>query len=213
MHTTFAKFLTNKNKISQVMLSFLLPVWLFGCAAKVEQTPLQPTQEWLANKAQLEKIQHFEVKGKVTFSSATQNIAANFQWQQQQDNINLRLTHFLGGTLLKLELDASGVRIIDHQGNQHVGEEMSSLIAKLTGVNLPVAALSSWLKGLPVGDNHYQLNNLNTLTSLSQYPTANLGWQIGYSNYARYNGVLLPRAITMTQPGQQVTLAVSQWRF
>lgn len=213
MRTTFAKFLTNKNKISQVMLSFLLPVLLFGCAAKVEQTPLQPTQEWLANKAQLEKIQHFEVKGKVTFSGASQNIAANFHWQQHQDNINLRLTHFLGGTLLKLERDAAGVRIIDHQGNQHVGENMSRLIAKLTGVNLPVAALSSWLKGLPVGDNGYQLNNLNTLNSLSQYPTANQGWQIGYGDYARYNGVLLPRAITMTQPGQQVTLTISQWRF
>ena len=218
MLKTYSIFTINKHKIRQSIAALSMVLLIFGCSSSTQNTHSnsgQVTNEWRVNKSLLEKVRNFDITGKVSFKNKDQAISANFQWQQQGQNISLRLTNFFGATMLKLVHNQYGTTIIDHKGKTHKGGDSATLIASLTGVKLPISELANWLKALPLATNGYQLNKLNTLASLSQYaaPNQKLGWQISYPVYGRFANILLPKEIQMKDKTQQVSLSITNWRL
>lgn len=197
--------------------SALLGILMFGCSttSQVPQVISQKvTPQWLEHKAKLEKLENFDIRGRMAFHSDEQKISANFLWVQQGDNLSLRLTHFLGSTLLKIDSTPRATVIVDHRGNRYQGKDMSSLVESLTGVDLPIEQLVDWIKALPTKVNSYQLNERHLAAKISEYspPKEYLGWQMTYSSYANFNQILLPTKILMQNQDQKVNLVISNWK-
>ncbi|KXF79850.1 lipoprotein insertase outer membrane protein LolB [Enterovibrio coralii] len=196
-------------------LILLLFLSLFGLSACTTTPPPAPTTQWDAQKAALSNIKDFTVKGKVAFISPEQRVSANFIWQQEGDTLSLRLTNFLGATLLKLDATPERAVLVDNDGKRYVGGNADLLLRSLTGVALPVEDMMYWIKGLPAADNDYQLGADNRLATLSEnaLDSNQPGWQLDYTGYDANTDSLLPSKIKMTQNDQKVNLVISQWTY
>ncbi|MDD1781487.1 lipoprotein insertase outer membrane protein LolB [Enterovibrio sp. ZSDZ35] len=191
-----------------LLLSFLS---LSGCTT----TPPVPLTQWETHQTALSDIQNFTVKGKVALISPEQRVSANFVWQQQGDNLSLRLTNFLGATLLKLDATPHRAELTDNDGKRYVGGNAANLLKSLTGIALPVDDMMFWIKGLPAAGNEYQLGADNRLASLSENPIGSNkpGWQLDYLSYDSNTASLLPAKIKMFKNDQKVNLVISQWTY
>ncbi len=194
----------------------LIPLLAFttlfsGCAT----APIAPTQ-WIEHQSTVEKITQFSVTGKLAYISPNERLSASFYWQQDTDNLSLRLSNFLGATLLKLDVSPHQAVLIDNEGTQHQGENAKSLLKRLTGVNLPISDLMLWIKGIPAKNNAYTLGEDNRLASLYETKadqTSSKGWKVTYEDYDRDTDNLLPSSITLTYAEQEVKLRVSKWEY
>ncbi|WP_028023628.1 lipoprotein insertase outer membrane protein LolB [Enterovibrio calviensis] len=174
-----------------------------------------PTTEWDNHQAALEDINNFTAKGKVAFISPEQRVSANFLWKQQDDELSLRLTNFLGTTLLTLDTTPNMAVLVDGEGQRYVDRNASTLLRNLTGVALPVDEMTQWIKGLPTEKNDITLGGDNRLAFLSENnaDTNQPGWQVEYSAYDASTGSLLPSKIKMNQNTQKVNLVISEWIY
>ncbi|WP_078751232.1 lipoprotein insertase outer membrane protein LolB [Enterovibrio nigricans] len=193
------------------LLLFLSFLGLSGCTT----TPPAPLTQWEAHQAALSEIQHFTVKGKVAFISPEQRVSANFVWQQEGDTLSLRLSNFLGATLLKLDATPTHAELVDNDGKRYIGKNADKLLKSLTGIALPVDDMMFWIKGLPATGNDYQLGADNRLASLSEnnIESNKPGWQLDYVSYDANTASLLPSKIKMIKNDQKVNLVISQWIY
>lgn len=179
-----------------------------GCASTAP-----PPTEWLTHEAAVKKITTFSVRGKLAFISPEERLSASFYWKQDQNNLTLQLTNFLGATLLKLDASPTHATLIDHNGIKHVGKSAPSLLKKLTGVSLPIHDLMLWIKGLPSVNNPYQLGQDNRLQQLSEFKNNKQGWTVTYQAYDGKTDNLLPAEMMLTFKEQKVKLKFSQWEY
>lgn len=182
-----------------------------GCAT----TPIEPTQ-WIEHQSTVEKITQFTATGKLAFISPKERLSATFYWQQDKETLSLRLSNFLGATLLKLDASPDHALLIDNEGVEHKGKNAKSLLKALTGVNLPINDLMLWIKGIPAKNNAYTLGEDNRLASLyenKEDKENKKGWEVTYSAYDENTDNLLPASITLTYEQQEVKLRVSKWEY
>ncbi len=110
--------------------------------------------------------------------SAKERFSANFLWEEKGEDVSLRLTNFLGATLLTMNIDGQGALVVDNDGNEYRGRNADLLLARLTGFMLPVAQLPDWLIGLPSQNDDYELGPDHRVQSLDYGR-----WHVDYTRY------------------------------
>ncbi|MDP5254227.1 MULTISPECIES: lipoprotein insertase outer membrane protein LolB [unclassified Vibrio] len=170
--------------------------------------------EWQQHQQRLNTIKHFKVAGKLGYISPEERQNLNFFWQHQPQQSQLRLTTFLGQTVMKLTITPEQATLIDYDGNQHRAKDVDQLMWQMTGLNIPVSSLPHWLLGLPQGDESFTLNSQNTLATLATQSTSQ-PWQAKYQLYTDVNGpeftLPLPSRLTILQGEIKINLQVNQW--
>ncbi|WP_420834989.1 lipoprotein insertase outer membrane protein LolB [Salinivibrio socompensis] len=104
------------------VLTILFTV-LTGCT-----TAPAPTTEWQTHRAALSAIDSYTARGKVAFIASDTRFSANLYWHHTPNASTLRLTNFLGTTLLSLTMNAQGATLIDDQGKQYQDPHPARLI-------------------------------------------------------------------------------------
>lgn len=192
---------TGFSFIRMSVLAILFAV-LTGCA-----TAPAPTTEWQTHRASLEAIDSYTARGKVAFIAPDTRFSANLYWRHSPNESTLRLTNFLGTTLLSLTMNAQGATLIDDQGKQYQDPHPARLIAYLTGARLPVDALAPWLIGLPRAQDRFSLGPDNRLAALDDTQ----GWDIDYQDYSAETQPALPTRITLSNDQQTIKLRIATW--
>lgn len=175
---------------------------LSGCA-----TAPPPSTQWQAHQSALTAIDSYTAKGKVAFISPQERFSANLYWHHQPEQSTLRLTNFLGTTLLSLTIDPQRATVVDDQGQVYTDSDAARLIERLSGMSLPIDALPAWLLGLPQSRDQFELGDDNRLARLSNAQ----GWTIDYLGYDGSTQPALPSRITLKSPQQTVKLVISNW--
>ncbi|MFT1696888.1 lipoprotein insertase outer membrane protein LolB, partial [Vibrio cholerae] len=83
--------------------------------------------------------------------------------------LSLRLSNFLGQTVLNLQVDQQGARVDTYDDQIYRDQDAQSLIRNLTGLDFPVELLEDWILGLPTQATHNELNEQNTLATLTKH--------------------------------------------
>ncbi|SIN97673.1 lipoprotein insertase outer membrane protein LolB [Salinivibrio sp. ES.052] len=183
------------------VLALLFTV-IAGCA-----TAPAPTTKWHTHRAALDAIDSYTAIGKVAFISPDTRFSANLYWQHAPAQSQLRLTNFLGTTLLSLTMNDQGAILVDDQGKQYQDTNPARLIAYLTGAHLPVEALAPWLVGLPRTQDRFSLGPDNRVAALNGAQ----GWNIDYQDYSAETQPALPTRITLIKDQQTIKLMISDW--
>ncbi|CAH0526618.1 lipoprotein insertase outer membrane protein LolB [Vibrio hippocampi] len=203
------------NRLKPYRLCALIcaTLYLIGCSTMPEQAT---SVEWQSHQARLQALSQYTVTGKLAYISPQERQSLNFFWSHKPQQTQIRLTTFLGKTVLSLNSDKNGSVIETYDGQTLKGKDVNQLITQLTGLNIPIAELQQWLIGLPGASEQYQLNELNTLESLMQ-PINGQPWQLNYGrygNFSRMNDVdpiAMPTQIKMQQRDTKINLVVSKW--
>lgn len=177
---------------------------LAGCTTT---SPQRDQVNWQQERARLERLDHWQLSGKMAIITAQQKGSARLNWQQDGDDYRLNLTSLIGTHILELSRVKGEVTLIDNEGKPHQSQDAEALIYQLTGWNIPVQGLPEWIKGLP-GQAEFELNPDASLASVRDGQ-----WQIVYGDYRDQSGYRLPHLLTMTGQGSRLKLQINQWNL
>ncbi len=190
---------------------------LNGCASQQKTTPSGPlfSQSDTERKQQLQKLNNWNIKGKIAFIEHKDRSSASINWQYtgSEDTQRLDLTSYLGINVLHLR-SKNKEHTIEVDGKTYQGKNLDALIYSLTGYTLPTNALTYWLKALPYNNNDdiiFDESNGLPKTLASTYQGRD--WRISYSHYKNINQYQLPTKLTITQANLTIKIAINQWRL
>lgn len=179
----------------------LAALLLAGCQSAppaLEGTPVTSVQQ----------LQRWQLKGRIGYDNGHDGGSANLVWQQAQaGHGQLDLSGPLGFGSARITYAPNGAHL--DTGKQQVDAPSATELAwRVTGLMLPIPALTWWVRGLPwpdaeVEDSHY---NAGQLTQLAQ-----AGWQLSFDRYQLHQGLMLPGRIKARQGDTRFTLLISDW--
>lgn len=198
---------------NRFLILFTLLFVLAGCST-VSNTPISNI-DWQAHQARLDKIEQFKISGKLGYISPEKRQSLNFQWQKGPNSSDLRLTSFLGQTVLHLTVTEQGAQVETYDDQIFRAQDAQTLIAQLTGLSIPVAPLEHWILGQPSDADDYILNNNNTLASLVK-AIGPQRWLVTYNAYelvevANEKPLALPTKLKLTQANTKLNIVISKW--
>lgn len=192
-----------------LIISLLLTLW--GCSSIPE--PIRDV-EWQAHQARLATIEQYKLTGRLAYIDQDQRQSLNFQWQTSPKQTQLRLSNFLGQTVLQLSIDPQGAQVTTHDNQIYRAASAEQLIHSLTGLVLPIELLQAWILGLPAEAERFTLNESNTLASLQKKQGATQ-WTVDYHRYREFSWqqhpIPLPDRIKLSQGHTSINLAIANW--
>lgn len=191
-----------------LVTSLILP----GCASIDSTTNV----EWESHQQRLAMIDGYQAAGKLGYIAPQQRQSLNFQWQDSAQETQLRMTTFLGQTVLNLSATPTLATVETYEGQTYSASTPEALIKQLTGLNIPVEQLNDWMLGRPTQADDYQLNQTNTLASLTKRVNAQ-DWKLDYLSYqdVQHLGAALPlpKKMKLTQGSTSINIVISKWTF
>jgi outer membrane lipoprotein LolB len=189
-------------------LSLLLAL-LAACTTPIQQ--IKPTStNWKAHSAQLAGLERWTASGKLALRTAETAESASMVWQQEGSNTELQLSGPLGVGATSIHSDGRQLDI--RRGNEHRTLDISSpdAIVLNTGWDLPLRALTHWLKGLPSPDSSVQELKLNPQTGLLQTLRQD-DWEISYEKYGQFQAFTLPTRLQIKRGTSGAKIIIAQW--
>ncbi|KII80510.1 lipoprotein insertase outer membrane protein LolB [Vibrio renipiscarius] len=191
------------------MLAFFTA--LVGCSAIQDS---ETSVEWLAHQQRLALVSDYQAVGKLGYISPEQRESLNFQWQHNADSNQLRLSTFLGQTVLNMQSHQGSAKVETYDDQVLTDVSADRLITRLTGLTIPVEQLNDWLLGKPTHADDYTLNENQTLASLTKTIQGQT-WQLEYLSYqdVTFLGSLLPvpHKLKLKQDNISINLVISKW--
>lgn len=177
----------------------LLGTFLSNCAIA---PPASENSDWSRQRDQLQKLNSWELRGRVNVRYDNESHTPRIIWLQQNVDYNIRLwgTFNAGATEI---VGRPGFVTMENDGQMLSANSPEDLILEQLGYELPVSQLNYWIKGLPAPDSEAQLafNELNQLTTIQQ-----ADWTINLSDMRQYGALNLPRRVELTRPRNDIRL-------
>ena len=179
-----------------------------GCAGMETREPASP--DWQAHRAQLAALQQWTASGKLALRTRDASESASMVWRQDHGNSQLQLSGPLGVNATTIESDGQLLHI--RQGEEYTALDVSTPEAVLenTGWDLPLPALTYWLKGLPAPDPRVERLEFDERNGLLRALRQD-GWEVYYETYGQFQGVTLPVRLRIERGTTRLKVIVSRW--
>lgn len=205
--TTFYTKMTQKL----VILLFILIFSLSGCAIAPSQEQL--FQDKNARTNQLSELSNWTIKGKIAFIDPNNKQSANLYWQQNNDDISLKLTTFLGVNVLSVSFE-NNIYTLKSDDKEWQNENLTDLINQTTGLTLPIESLIYWIKGLKASANDQITYSADTDLPVQLQAWLNQSyWDINYQSYMLVDNYRLANKMTIKHQDLTIKLAIYDWEI
>jgi outer membrane lipoprotein LolB len=186
----------------------LLIMLLSGCATTKYQAI--NVDELESAKPSLSELDNWQINAKLGVRTTTDAQSMRILWQQQGEKYQLRLNGPLGFGTAFIVGDSDLAEI--QKGGQLITASTQQLTKQLTGIPLPITALSWWVKGL-VSPNHSAATDIRRAQTglLENFQQA--GWQISILSYSQTGPYWTPKKIAGRQGELSFKLVISDWQF
>lgn len=162
-------------------------------------------------------LDHWQLHARIGLRSKNRSGSATLIWEEKPHQRRLRLIGPLGGGLIQLQEDESGVTITDSKGKIWQEKDASELIHRVTGWQIPVSGLRWWLLGLvePGSKAESTYDSSQHLSKVQQD-----GWKVTLDKYRLYENFELPSTIVVESEFDQeherylrAKLIIKDWKF
>lgn len=196
-------------------LSILLLVFISGCSLIPSAAPPSASKQaellWQKHQESLKTLTKWRLNASLSVTKNQQNWIVRVLWNQDGDNYNLRLNAPLGQGAALLTGTKDGVIMRTGDNKILKAKTPDELVVKALDMELPIANLYYWIRGIPAPDNRnlpYDLFPNGHLYSLEQS-----NWFIEYSPYVKVENRLLPKKIFLDHKDIQVKIVITQWNI
>ena len=162
------------------------------------ETSLAPRTQW-------------SLQGRVALSNGRDGGSGRIDWSQDAARYSVSLSAPITRQSWRLSGDGQGARLEGLEGGTRVGNDPAELLREATRWEIPVTALSSWVRGLRAAADHgpaqLQFGTDGRLSRIEQG-----GWTIDYSGWqAGAAGVELPNRLNARRGDASVRLVIDSW--
>lgn len=192
---------------SLLSVGALLAMLLSGCAT-TDYHANHAAQLHSENQA-LSELDSWKINAKLGIRTASEAQSIQLLWQQQDEKYQLKLNGPLGFGSAYIEGDSNQAKI--QKNNRSLAASPQQLAMQLTGIPLPLTALSWWVKGLLSPD--YPATNINRTQTGKLEDFQQAGWHISILDYAKTDQYWMPKKIAGRQGDISFKLVISRWDF
>jgi outer membrane lipoprotein LolB len=188
----------------------LLIMMVLTSCASVTPPPAPSTQiPWKDRESRLDKIDHWQISGKIAVQTPKDAGSASVDWTQNQDRFLISLMGPLGSNALKLAGQAGKVTLETSDGKHYSASSPEQLLAERWGFHLPVSHLTYWIRGLPAPSipANKRFDAAGRLSQITQQ-----GWQVRFLSYTRAGKVDVPSKLAIHSPDLNVKIIVYNWK-
>lgn len=189
-------------KTTFITLILAMSMGLQGCSIFSLQ------QDSSALKTQLDQIQSWQVRGKLSVIDKQQAVTGYLTWSQDADDYDLFLSGPFGqgsshltGNSHYASLSVAGKEAI-------IAESAEQLMQQHIGWQFPVLDIRYWVKGQASPHSSAQIarNDMGLMESLQQH-----GWSVNFSRYQRQGDTWLPGRIKISGHQLKFTFVIKEW--
>lgn len=181
----------------------LIILLLAGCAAL-------PVPESVPEGVSPAGITDWKINGRISLTRGDQGWHAGLDWENRADRYHLQVTGPLGQGALQLAGDPAGVILIDSESRVHTARDADTLLAQVTGWDIPVAGMQYWVRGLSAPGDAVRVT-LDPDGRLQQLEQS--GWVITYQRYQAIGGHDWPAKLRLVRDDLAVRLVIDQWQL
>jgi outer membrane lipoprotein LolB len=147
------------------------------------------------------------VAARVSGASA-RGFSGGFSWAHRAADDTIELLTPLGQIAARINLTPAGATIELPDGTTTSTSDPEGFLTESFGVALPLAALPSWLQGVPVRGAPYraEADAVGRPSTIWQN-----GWQIQYTEYSSDAPTARPTRIQLNQGNVDARMIVSEW--
>ncbi|MCE0494457.1 lipoprotein insertase outer membrane protein LolB [Vibrio salinus] len=196
-------------KFFSIILSCLA---LFGCSSiQMANTPVR----WQQHQQLLSQITNFTITGQLGYITPTERRSLNIQLTKTGTTSHLRLSTFLGQTVMKMTITPELSTIDSYEGEHYENKNPDLLIEQLIGLQIPISELENWLLGLPNPTDNYTFNENHTLSTVTN--NAQEPWSVVYRRYQNVelnqDVIPLPYKLSLKHSATKLHLVISKWKI
>jgi outer membrane lipoprotein LolB len=185
-------------------------IGLISCASiPASAPPADQTLTWEERQQQLSRLTHWSLNGAMSIRSAGEATSASINWQQQNNNYQIRLFGPLGAGQIQLTGTPTGATLIMQQDTVSASSP-EQLFLQQTGWYMPVTNLLYWVRGIPAPYSAARVER-------DEYGRARIitqdGWTVRYERFTAVKGNDLPTKIQLSSDDRQIRFVVNRWRI
>tara|TARA_R110000868_G_scaffold162538_1_gene393882 strand:+ start:42711 stop:43262 length:552 start_codon:yes stop_codon:yes gene_type:complete len=159
----------------------------------------------------LEQIKKWIFSGRIGVKTPEKNVAANFDWTQQNKHFNITMSGPLGAGKIKMQGTPNNATLTDSKDEVHKTNNINSMFTKITGYNVPLSNIFYWIKGqaAPSSIHKINYNSKNKTKTIVQQ-----GWTIKYQNfmYIKDKDLYLPEKVTISNKNVLIKIVIKNWK-
>lgn len=194
------------------MLLSLATCILPGCATTSSQRSDVSAGRipWAERLAELQRIRHFDLEGRLAASNGKDGFSAGLRWQQNDDQTLIDLSAPLGFGAAHIQRTDDILRVTTSKGITLDSAAANDELRATLGFDAPLGSLRYWITGAsdPAMTAQPTLDLMQRLTHLEQE-----GWQVDYGEYALVQEEWLPQTLTITHESLRLKIVVHNWRL
>lgn len=168
--------------------------------------PLTPEERWQQHVQQLQKIQRWEMEGRIAAIQGQHGGNASFVWKQMGDHYQIRFFGPFGAGSVHVTGSPKEVTLKEADGTLHHANSPEALIQKVAGWQVPLNGIRYWMLGIPIPSSKVQNQSLNQqghLVKLQQ-----LGWNVHFDRYHQNMNPIVPAKLDMENGPLKVKVIV-----
>lgn len=181
-----------------------LPVLDAGTLARAEAA--QATRARL-----LSALPAWGLEGRASITRGDAGGSGRIEWRQDGDGFVVTLAAPVTRQGWQLAVDADGARLDGLEGGPRAGPDGQALLSEATGLDVPVAALGAWLRGLPADEAVHGPASIAYGLDLLPARLEQGGWSIDYRRWDPASTPALPLRIDARRGDAGVRLVVDGW--
>ncbi len=196
------------SRLSLLLIGMLV---LAGCAGTAPRDIPAASAGWEATRSQLLDFTHWEARGKIAVRSTGQAESANLKWQQVDSDSHLELSGPMGLSATTVDSDGQYITIRRGEEQQRWALDDPAFNAQ-NPVQLPLAALHFWLKGIP--------SPALPLEALAVDPGSQLplrlqqqGWSVEFQQFGQFGAYRLPTRIEVARDSTRARIILRDWSY
>ena len=191
---------------------------LAACAGRAPRAGLpaiagDPQAHQAQREAALAAAPAWSLAGRVAVSNGKDGGSGRIEWRQDGPRYEVSLSAPVTRQSWRLSGQPGQATLAGLEGGPRQGSDAGALLREATRWEIPVEALSAWIRasaagGGTFGDANYTFGDDGRLKQLNQ-----AGWTIAYSDWRPgTSGVELPYRLTAERDAARVRLIVDQWQ-
>jgi outer membrane lipoprotein LolB len=180
-----------------IKLILITAVIILSTACSLQPQTVAPASSaagsWQQHQQRMAELDEWKLTGKLGFRAPQQGGSAALQWTQKENNYQMLISGPFGVGSAKIAGNDTTAEML--YGDTLYHQPPQQLAMRLTGVPLPVDALSWWVRGLP-SPTQPAATDLATAADGLAIGFDQAGWELSFSRYRQTDAGLLPGKIT-----------------
>ena len=192
-----------------LVISLLIVV--SACTPTKPPTPddLDPKTSQQLRAQEIAQFNLWQIQGRTIITQAKEAWHVSVHWQENEDNYQIKLLGpFAQGGLILDGNDQSATLTLSN-GEVFTADSPEALLAKATGVLLPVSALRDWVRGIPYQPARIDVANYNDDDQLIYLEQEE--WQVEFLKYVTFEQYSLPSKLFIKHDDLSIKIIILDW--